>query len=62
VGHRSYQKSIVKIKTLGFHLAASVEVGDLDEMTWEVNTFILAVNSKLIISHRGKEYYDRYKK
>jgi hypothetical protein len=67
VGHQSYQKSIFKIKILSFHLAASVyvisvEVGDLDEMIWEVNTFILAVNSKLIISHRGREYYDSYKK
>jgi hypothetical protein len=68
VGHQSYQKSIFKIKTLSFHLAASahvisVKVGDPNEMTWEVNMFIiLAFNSKLIISHRGREYYDRYKK
>jgi hypothetical protein len=59
-------KSIFKIKTLSFHLAASahvisVEVGDPDEMTQEVNTFILAVNSKLILSHQGREYYDGYK-
>jgi hypothetical protein len=40
----------------------SVEVSDLDEMTQEVNTFILAVNSKFIISHWGREYYNRYKK
>jgi hypothetical protein len=40
----------------------SVEVGDPDEMTPEVNIFILAVNSKLIISQWGREYYDRYKK
>jgi hypothetical protein len=31
-------------------------------MTWEVNTFILAVNSKLIISHGGREHYDGYTK
>jgi hypothetical protein len=55
-----YQKSIFKIKTLGVHLAAAahvihVEVGDPDEMTWEVfNTFILVVNSKLITSHRAE--------
>jgi hypothetical protein len=33
----------------------SVEVGDPDEMTQEVNMFIRAVNSKLIISHQGRE-------
>jgi hypothetical protein len=67
VGHRTYKKPIFKIKTLSFHLAASthvisVEVGDPDEMTQEVNMFILAVNSKLTIPHQGREYYDRYKK
>jgi hypothetical protein len=48
----------LKIKTLSFHLAASMHVisaavGNPHEMTWEVNMFILAVNSKLIISHWG---------
>jgi hypothetical protein len=67
VGHLSYQISIVKLKTLNFRLAASadvvsVEVVNLDEMTWGLNTFILAVNSKLIISHEGREYYNGYKK
>jgi hypothetical protein len=65
--HWSYQKFVFEIKTLSFHLVASaqvifVEVGNPDEMTLEVNTFILAVNSKSIISHRGREYYDGYKK
>jgi hypothetical protein len=60
-------KTIFKITTFSFYLAAStnvisVKICDLDEMTREVNTFILAVNSKLIISHRGREYYDGYKK
>jgi hypothetical protein len=50
-----------------FYLAASahvisVQVGDPDEMTQEVNMFILAVNSKLIKSHWGREYNDIYKK
>jgi hypothetical protein len=58
---------VYDIKTLSFHLSASthvvsVEVGDPVEMTWKVNTFMLVVNSKLIISHLGREYYDRYKK
>jgi hypothetical protein len=42
-----------------FHLATSVHVvhvGDQDEMIQEVNTFILAVNSKLIISHLSRKY------
>jgi hypothetical protein len=44
-------KSVFKITTLSFHLAASahvisVEVSDQDEMTQEVNPFILADNSK----------------
>jgi hypothetical protein len=50
VGRRFYQ-SFLKITTLSFHIAASthvisIEVGDPNEMTWEVNIFILAVNSK----------------
>jgi hypothetical protein len=69
VGLRSDQKSIFKLTTLSFHLAASahvisVEVDDPDEMIPEVNTFILAVNSKsnYISPGQGRENYDRYKK
>jgi hypothetical protein len=50
---------------LSFHLAdsthvISVEVGDPNEMTREVNTFFLAVNSKSIKFHRGRDMIIRH--
>jgi hypothetical protein len=56
VGHRSYQKSIFKVTTLNFHLAASahfksVDVGDLDKMTREVARLFWQLILNSIISH-----------